>query len=347
MPKITYKELKTQIRERRFSPLYVLYGDEQMMVKHYTAKLVEAVAGKQPNDFNYHVFSGDIDLERLDAATQLVPFMSEYNCVLLDDIFFDRLTDSGCAMLLEILKRQVDTTVVILSMPSNVPASKKGEATFKSVVKLADKNGSVLCFEALSDMEVEQYIAKWANENGRRISRSSADRLITLCGRDLTRLKNEVAKLSAYAKGEEITLEDIERLATVNVEQRVFDLADAVISGQGDKAFNVLDRLFTLREEPMILMYLMCSSYIDAYRMRAAGESGVTQKQVASDFSYKNRAFALNRAAKASVRLSTDALRKSLAVLLEADTALKTTSADERITLEQTIARLLLIAREG
>ena len=84
MPKITYKELKTQIRERRFSPLYVLYGDEQMMVKHYTAKLVEAVAGKQPNDFNYHVFSGDIDLE----AGQLQVILLQFGDALF--VFYDQ-----------------------------------------------------------------------------------------------------------------------------------------------------------------------------------------------------------------------------------------------------------------
>ena len=42
MPLITEAELKKQIKSRSFSPVYVIYGSEQMYVKEYTKKLVEA-----------------------------------------------------------------------------------------------------------------------------------------------------------------------------------------------------------------------------------------------------------------------------------------------------------------
>lgn len=346
-PKTTEKDLKQQIKELRFAPIYVLYGEEQMLVKYYTARLVEAVAGKEPNDFNFHVFREVPDLEQVAAAMQVVPFMSEYNCVLLDDIFFDQLSDSALDLLRDTCKQLVDTTVLILSMPSNVPTRKKAASVFDSIVKFADKSGAAVCFEKLAQPALEQYIVKWANQNGKMISRFNAGHLISLCGADLTRLKNEVAKISAYAKAEEITTDDIDRLATVNLESRVFDLADAIINGRGERAFQVLDTLFYQKEEPVMLVYHMSNSYIDAYRMRVAGESGVDQKHVAADFGYKSRSFALGKAARATARVSTDALRKSLSVLMEADEKLKSTSVDARLCLEQTIARLLLIAREG
>lgn len=65
MPRITEADLKKQIKNKSFSPVYLIYGSEQMFVKSYTKKLCEAVAGKNPSDFNYHTFSGDIDFQEL------------------------------------------------------------------------------------------------------------------------------------------------------------------------------------------------------------------------------------------------------------------------------------------
>ena len=56
MPRITEADLKKQIKNKSFSPVYLIYGSEQMFVKSYTKKLCEAVAGKNPSDFNYHTF---------------------------------------------------------------------------------------------------------------------------------------------------------------------------------------------------------------------------------------------------------------------------------------------------
>ena len=68
MPVITETELKKQIKARSFLPIYVLCGTEQLYIKHYTKLLTEAVAGKEPSDFNFHTFSGEVDLDTLASA---------------------------------------------------------------------------------------------------------------------------------------------------------------------------------------------------------------------------------------------------------------------------------------
>ena len=64
MPRITEADLKKQIKNKSFSPVYLIYGSEQMFVKSYTKKLCEAVAGKKSVRFQLsyiqrrHRFSG-------------------------------------------------------------------------------------------------------------------------------------------------------------------------------------------------------------------------------------------------------------------------------------------------
>lgn len=345
MAKLTEAELKRQIKSKQFSPLYVIYGSEQMFVKRYTQILSEAVAGKSPSDFNYHIFSGDIDLDDFAASLQIIPFMSEYNCVVASDIYFDNMDKYALDRFKEITEKPFDGTILIISMPTYNPS--KNVAAFKSLLKRAEKIGSVCEFAKLNQSMLEKYIAKWANENGKLISHINAAKLISYCGDDLNLLKNEVAKISAYAKGEEITLEDINKLATVNLEAKIFALSDAVLKGNGQRAYNTLDLLFYQREEPIMMLYVLSTSYIDAYRIRVADECGVLKDDVARDFNYKNRAFTLANARKSTAKVSTQALRKSLDVLLRADEKFKTTSVNSRLYMEQLIAQLLLIAREG
>lgn len=152
MPKITEAELKKHIKQKNFSPIYVIYGTEQMFIKRYTEMLTEAVTGKNPSDFNFHSFGGEINLDELAAAVQIMPFMSEYNCVLITDVFLDSMSADEIDRLKAILAQKISGTVVILSMPSYVP--KKNSSALTSIVKKAEKNGSVIKFEQLDRKSV-------------------------------------------------------------------------------------------------------------------------------------------------------------------------------------------------
>lgn len=345
MPKITEAELKKQIKNKNFSHVYLIYGSEQLFVKKYTEMLCKSVAGKHPSDFNYHIFSGVFELDDFAASLQIIPFMSEYNCVLATDIAFDEMDKGSINRLIDIVSAEYEGTVLIISMPSYVPVKNKSD--YDKFVKKVEKNGTVCEFAKLNQSTIEKYIAKWANENGKMISHINAAKLISYCGDDLNMIHNEIDKISAYAKGDEITLEDIEKLATVTLETRVYALSDAVLKGDGQSAYNSLDLLFYQKEEPARILYAMSDAYIDAYRIRVANECGVLPKEVASDFAYRNRAFALDKARRATVSVSTEALRKSLDVLIEAEMRFKTTSVNARIYMEQIIAQLLLVAKEG
>ena len=115
---------------------------------------------------------------------------------------------------------------------------------------------------------VEKYVAKWANENGKLISHLNASKIISNVGDDLNLLKNEVNKIAAYAKGEEITDRDIDLLSTVNLEARTYDMADDVINGRDDRAFRKLDTLFCQREEPPMSMRIVCVLQMNAQSVK-------------------------------------------------------------------------------
>ena len=72
-----------------------------------------------------------------------------------------------------------------------------------------------------------------------------------------------------------------------------------------------------------------------------ARKAGKSANEAAEDFSYpKNRTFAVTKAFNTVSRLSADYIRRCISVLTSADIKMKTSSADSRTVLEQTVVLL-------
>lgn len=138
----------------------------------------------------------------------------------------------------------------------------------------------------------------------------------------------------------------IDRLVVKNLDAKVYDLSKAIVSGAYDKAYSILDLLFYQNEEPVSVLAVLSSSYVDMYRVRTAVQSGLPVTEPARYFDYSRKEFRLTNAERDAKRLSTSMVRESLRTLLAADTALKSARGDRRIVMEKLIAQLLLIAEK-
>jgi len=155
-----------------------------------------------------------------------------------------------------------------------------------------------------------------------------------------------VQKLSAFANGAQITKEMIDKLAVKCLQARIYDLSNAVVRGNYDKAYAVLDSLFAAKEDPVKVLSAISGCFVDMYRVKCAKTAGMPFDDVASYFNYRGREFALKNASRDSAALSFDQLRRSLDVIMLADNGLKSTSADSRLILEEMLVKLLLISKE-
>ena len=84
----------------------------------------------------------------------------------------------------------------------------------------------------------------------------------------------EIAKISAYARGERITKGDIDAVAAPILEAQVFEMTGAVSKGNFDKAAEVLGSLLQQQEEPFMLLALMGKELRKLYTARLALDTG-------------------------------------------------------------------------
>ena len=337
-------DFKKHIASKQFSNIYLIDGDEKMLVSMYTDALIKKLMGENPPDFNFHMLTNDSTITDISVACDVMPFMCDKNCVKITDFDMDDKDADDIKSLIKVLENLPDTTTLIFAM-TTLEQEGKISAKYKKLRDFVEKKGVVADINKRSELALEKTVCKWAQECGSQISPLNAAKLINICNASLNVIHSEVEKLSAFALGVEITDDMINKMVAKNLQAKIYDLFDYVIAQDFTKAMNVIDVLFYQREEPISIISALSTAYVDMYRARIASENAVPMKIFADELSYKNRAWVLDKMAQKSRRISTVALRDSLDVLIELNEKLVSVTINQRIELEKLISRLILIAR--
>lgn len=365
------KEFKKHIFSKNPVNIYVILGDENYLIDFYTKDLVKKLVGESPSEFSYHEFFKKVDLNSLLAAVGTVPFMTEYNCVLVKDMDFSDMIKDEYDDLVKILKSVPDSTVLIFEFSDDKKPKKSKESDqgsddkkskkskesdqdseeekkrnyFKLFCNQVEKLGIVAEINMRSAVSLEHQVASWADKMGKKLSLPLASRLIYYCGTDLTILHSELDKVCAYTgDSDEITIEMIEAVVTKKLEAKVYDLTDHIVAGNLSKAHFELQGLYALREDPRNILRTIGFVYVDLYRARVTTESGEKMADTADFFKCSKRLWALNKAVKKTEYVSTDSLRESLKEIADLSEKFNKTSLNEEAAVENLVTKLSIIA---
>ncbi len=318
--------------------LYVLYGEESYLTEQYARRIAELTVDAATDAFNLHRFDGQaVTLEQLEEAVEALPLMADKKAVLVRDM---DISAGDTDRLMALVERLPEECVLVFWQMTVQPGSKKA---WKDFLKLAEQQGTVVNFARKTPADVVKLLVTGAKRRGCTLAPEDARYMLEQAGNDLLLLLNELEKLVALATDGVITRASIDAAGTKNLEARVFDLSKAILRGQGQTAFELLQLLFVQREEPVAVLGVLSSAFADLYRARVISESGGSVDSLAAAYpkSYKGKEFRLRNALRDGNRLSSAALREALEVLAGADAGLKSGRADGRVLLEQAVARLL------
>lgn len=341
---VTESQLKKKLNSGQISNLYLCFGEEKMLVKRCAQLIENKISGGDLNEFNYHVFDNDADLSDISVCADMIPFMSEWNILRINDMDIDKLTKSDFDALMKIIKNASGQTVIIIAMPTLEVTAKSAKKQFKQVINHIDKNGVCIELAHRTGLMLERDLCKWAKAGGCSMSELTAHALIQYAGEDLNRLNAEMKKLTAYANGGEITPEMIELLVSKTAEASVYDLFGLIVEGMTDKALSAIDALFYQLVSGVYIATVLSGAYLDAYRARIGSEAGKPNAVVAEDFGYNRRAWVLDKLGRQIRHVTTASLRRSIDKLLAMQTRMVTETVDERTEIERLVCNLVLIA---
>ena len=247
------KELTKQIKEKSFHKVYLLTGDEPYLVLQAKHMLKNAMI-KEGDTMNYAAFTdGKIDLNTLQELAFTYPFFSEKRLLLLDGT---GILKTGKDEFVSIMENMPETTCIIICEPEVDKRSK--------VYKWIKKNGYV--GEFLKKNQTEKVLLRWIaallGKEKKQIRENNARYFLQKTGDDMFQIKNEIDKLIAYAGDrEEITQADIDAVASGEVQDKIFDLVDAIARKNKAAALSYYNDLILLKEPPMHILFLIVRQY--------------------------------------------------------------------------------------
>lgn len=346
MPQYTEQQLKQSLEQEQFARVYFFCGEEKLLMQKAVDRLIALVTGNQFLDFNYQNFDGAFaDVQEILTAAQSMPFMAERKCVAISDFDIEKRSASDVAAIKELIADPPPCCVLLFYLSSlNFPEKRPGK--WGSFITAVNKTGVTVRFSHKTSAEIEKLLMAAAQKRGCTLSRQNAAHLLSLSGNDLQTLHNELEKLCAFTGSGEITKATIEQVAVPNFETTVFLMANALAVGDYSKAQQRLALLFAQNEEPVAILAVLSSVYVDFYRVRACEESGRPLSELTAQFDYKGKEFRLKNARR-DCKLSMQALRQSLQLLLETNVALKSARADGKLLLQTLLAKLQSVAEGG
>ena len=343
--KLTEKALWSNIKSGEFLPVYLIKGSENYLKLNYANLLADSVVPAGLEVFNFHKLDGEtVGMNELVECVEALPAMAPQTCVLVHDLDFEKLSDPDREDLTALLEDAPDTCVLIFWQDTvGFPLKNK---KMKEMLKLIDTVGAVVDLDGRSREDLRRFIAQECKKREKSISPRAAEYLLDSVGEDMANLVTEVDKLCNYVDTE-VTEADVDAVSVKSLESTAFQMIDALLDNQFDRVFRSISILFDMKTEPMMILGALVSTYSDMYRAKVILNEGGREGDLKALFpqAYKSD-FKLKNAFRRAGRFSMPALRKSLELLAEADTKLKSTSEDHRTVFEKLMVELALARRE-
>ncbi len=347
MPVIYEDALKKEISSQNLSNGYILFGEDSYLKKMYLDKIIDKTSGAD-SAFDLQIFSNSCELQQVFDAVMQYPMSSERSCVVLNDYDFEKVAKSEFENLCNLLLELNDSCVFVMRFDAIPFDSKKSSRAKHLISALEEGGGKAVCLNYRGPEQLAKMLSDGAFKRGSRMDSATARYLVESVGNDINALHNELEKLCFYAKGEMITKQMVDLVCTKSVDASVYDLASKILALNATGALELLDELFYMHTEPIIILHSISAVYIDMYRVLAAENSGGSFTEVPSVFaSYKNKEFVLKRAKANLKNFDFKRLRLSLKALMDADSAIKNFSGNERLILEELVVKLCYIASKG
>ena len=196
----------------------------------------------------------DAQTDDIIASCETLPFLTDQRLIIVRD--HPALTGKAEAdeKLLTYLPQMPPSAVLLFYCTKKPDGRKKLYAAVKKL------NG-VVTFAPMRDRELTSFVIQAFQERGRECGERCADQLIFTCGQDSRGLLSEIDKIAAHAPGQPVHPDEITELATPSVECTVFQMVDAVVTGQSVRAFELMRRQLLAGTDRVFMLSMLLRQF--------------------------------------------------------------------------------------
>lgn len=332
--KLNYPLELQKLKENGPQRLYLLWGPEDYLRESYLDTLKKLCLPEGEDSFSFKRINGpELDPIELRQAVDAMPFLTDKSFVELRGVDLNHLKDADAVQ--DVLSDIPDFCTVAFVQGQDFEPD--GRLKLLKAIRAA-------CVELKFTSQNQSMLTKWIARRfaalGKGIEMEAAQRLIFVSGDLMNRLIPEIEKVAAYAKGDKVTVSDVEAVASHIPEAVIFDMTDLISQKKINNAFAVLTELLSDRNNepiPMLAMLGMQMRRLYAARLALDQNLGIKYLMDSCGIKYDYQANKLLQAARG---YTLPQLKRAVELCAETDYRMKSSGQDSKDLFVETVLRI-------
>ena len=337
-------ELKQHIKIKEPDRLYVFHGEEVFLLNHYLGQLKKILLDELTESFNYTRLNNEnFDLQMFADAVEAMPMMAETTFVQVDDVDFFKLPEAERNKIGEILGDIPEWCTVLFTYET---VAWKPDKRYKKLWEAVEENALIVEFEKQDQRDLVAWIQRHFLARKKRISPELCVYLIEITGGTMTALSGEIQKISAYSGADEIVRSDIDAVTEPVLDAVVFQMTDLLSGGRYDLAFDKLQQLLKMQQEPLAILGAVGGNFRRIATARNLLDNGRSASEL-QKLCAPMPDFAARKTMETARRFRPEFCAAAARLVLETDYKMKTSFDEPERLLELLILQLAQEARNG
>lgn len=239
-------------------PVHLFYGTDEYAITSRVNEFHKGMGDPTTAAMNTSRLDGrTVTEDDLNNAVNSMPFLAAQRLIIFSSPSARYTQASQQKKFLEFLKQAPESANLILIEVGQL----KETHWLVKWARNAGQNVDAQAYNMPKLREMPEWIVKEAQAQGGKIDRQAAARLAEMTGEDTRQASQEITKLLTYVDYKHaIELADVEAVSIVTAQGNVFELVDALGTGNGKKALASLHQLLE-SEEPFQLLGMVVRQF--------------------------------------------------------------------------------------
>ena len=329
------KKLLEEIESGQLKQVYILYGEEAYLRNQYKNKLKDALLDGG-DSMNLHYFEGkNISVEEVTDLAQTMPFLAQRRVIMLEN---SGLFVHGGDLLAEYLRDPCETAYFVF-VEQTVDKRTR-------LYKAATARGRAIEFVPQDEAVLKRWILGILRRENKKITARDLDFFLDRTGPDMSNIRSELEKLLCYCMNRDVvTAGDIEEICTRQVNNRIFDMINALAERRQKTAMELYYDLLTLREPPMRILFLIARQFNLLLQVKELKNKGYGADAIGKEVGLAG--FIARKYVAQAAKFKESDLRKAVEDCVESEEAVKTGRMGDVMSVELLIVKCSAAAGRG
>jgi len=337
------QSLKTAIKNKKPDRLYVFHGEESFLLRHYLNQLRKILLDPLTESFNFHRLNNEtFDMQTFADAVENLPMMAEYTLVQVDEVDLFKMAEGDRNKAAEVLSDIPDYCSVVFTYETT---PWKPDKRYKKLWEAIDENGIIVEFKKQDQRELISWVNRHFAAQKKHISPELCAYLIEITDGTMTSLGGEIEKICSFSGADVIKKSDIDAVTEPVLDAVVFQMTDLLGEGLFAQAFQKLQQLLKMQQEPLSILGAVGSHFRRLGTAKILQEHGKNAGELARLYSIPD--YPARKLMDAARRVQPSFCEKAAQLVLETDYQMKTSYDEPERLLELMLLQLAQEARNG